>query len=79
MGSILKPWLGEEVEEEVDMALEYWETDPKQRTRIEHSQAQEAMFEDDGSNLRIQVQMALSARAHVQIVNVRVAVPVRIV
>ncbi|KAL1632000.1 hypothetical protein SLS56_004045 [Neofusicoccum ribis] len=79
MGSLLKPWLGEEVEEEVDMALEYWETDPKQRTRIEHSQAQEAMFEDDGSNLRIQVQMALSARAHVQIVNVRVAVPIRIV
>ena len=66
----LQPWLAEAVEDEFESAMEYWEMDSSQKAKCNASQALEAMYEDDGSNLRIEVYRNVGDKALVQLVEV---------
>ncbi|OJD36823.1 telomerase holoenzyme est3 subunit [Diplodia corticola] len=65
---ILQPWLAATVEDEVEGAMGYWEMSPSQRAKCTASQALEVMYEDDGSNLRMEVYRNVKDKAFVQLV-----------
>lgn len=60
-------WLGDTIEDELTMAVDFWEDSRERRSAQSCSQTLKSMFEDDGSNLRVHVQTGVGDNTNVQL------------